>query len=95
MTPSAEALFKLHNSGDPAQDFGAHCLPFAIPLATLLSEVHKIVQTPGLILVMYELDSMTRQIYTDGRKLPAEPSPPGLVIRQGGIATRSSSRRTG
>jgi hypothetical protein len=83
MTPSAEALFKLHNSGDPAQDFGAHCLPFAIPLATLLSEVHKIVQTPGLILVMYELDSMTRQIYTDGRKLPAKPSPSWLGYSAG------------
>jgi hypothetical protein len=83
MTPSAEARFKLHNSGDPAQDFGAHCLPFAIPLATLLSEVHKIVQTPGLILVMYELDSMTRQIYTDGRKLPAEPSPSWLGYSAG------------
>ena len=78
MTPAAEAVFKLHNSGDPKQDFGAHCLPFGTPLATLLSEVHKIVQTPGLILVMYELDSMTRQIYTDGRKLPAEPNPSWL-----------------
>jgi hypothetical protein len=78
MTPAAETVFKLHNSGDPKQDFGAHCLPFGTPLATLLSEVHKIVQTPGLILVMYELDSMTRQIYTDGRKLPAEPNPSWL-----------------
>ena len=48
--------YKPGEIGDPQQDFGARCLPFGTPLATLLSEVHKIVQTPGLILVMYELD---------------------------------------
>jgi len=52
-----------------------HCLPLGIPLATLLSEVTKIVQAPGLTVVMLELDNATRQIYTDGRKLPVNPSP--------------------
>jgi hypothetical protein len=48
-------------------------LPAGVPPATLLSEVQKIVQTPGLLIVMHELDlGMSRQIYTDGRPLPTE-----------------------
>jgi hypothetical protein len=56
----------------------SRCLPASIPLATLLSEVTKIVQTPGLTLVMHELDNATRQIYTDGRPLPVDPNPSWL-----------------
>ena len=36
---------------------------------------YKIVQTPGLIVMLYERDTNFRQIYTDGRKLPEDPSP--------------------
>jgi hypothetical protein len=54
-----------------------HCLPAGVPLSTLLSEVTKIVQTPGLTLIMLELGG-TRQIYTDGRKHVADPSPSWL-----------------
>jgi hypothetical protein len=53
----------------------ARCLPGSIPLGTMLSEFTKIVQAPGLTLVMHELDNATRQIYTDGRPLPADPNP--------------------
>jgi hypothetical protein len=56
----------------------SRCLPAGIPLATLLSEVTKIVQAPGITLVMHELDNATRQIYTDGRALPANPNPSWL-----------------
>ena len=54
-----------------------HCLPAGIPLSTMVSEVSKIVQTPGLILIMLELGGV-RQIYTDGRKHVADPSPSWL-----------------
>ena len=47
-------------------------------VATLLSEVTKIVQTPGLTMMMLELDNTYRQIYTDGRKLPVDPNPSWL-----------------
>jgi hypothetical protein len=53
-----------------------HCLPWGIPASTLFAPVHKIVQTPGLIVMMLEVDSgATRQIHTDGRKLPVDPQP--------------------
>ena len=59
-------------------DWLSRCLPATTPLATMLSEVTKIVQAPGLTLVMHELDNATRQIYTDGRPLPTDPNPSWL-----------------
>jgi hypothetical protein len=49
-----------------------NCLPVGIPLASLLSDPFKIVQSPGLIVILYETDGTHRQIYTDGRGLPKE-----------------------
>jgi hypothetical protein len=46
-----------------------HCLPTGIPFGALVSEPIKIVQAPGLTVVMFEGDQ-PRQIYTDGRELP-------------------------
>ena len=51
------------------------CLPLGFPLVTLLSEVHKIVQAPGITMMLIEGDNTYRQIYTDGRRLPADPQP--------------------
>jgi len=47
-------------------------LPAGFPLAGLLSEPIKIVQAPRLTIVLYEGGNNHRQIYTDGRKLPAD-----------------------
>jgi hypothetical protein len=77
LTPEAQALLKQRGRGGEALP-SIYCLPLGIPLSTLLSEVHKIVQTPGLIVIMHEIDGLNRQIYTDGRKLPPDPSPSWL-----------------
>jgi hypothetical protein len=78
MTPQAEAIYTRRSQGKEASPT-EQCLPAGVPRATLLSEVHKIVQAPGLIIVMHELDGgMSRQIYTDGRKLPKDPNPTWL-----------------
>ena len=78
MTPQAEALYMRRSQGKELSPT-EQCLPAGVPRATLLSEVHKIVQTPGLIIVMHELDGgMSRQIYTDGRPLPEDPTPSWL-----------------
>src|SRR5229473_2226585 len=67
MTPQAEAIYMRRRQGQEISPT-EQCLPAGVPRATLLSEVHKIVQAPGLIIVMHELDGgMSRQIYTDGR----------------------------
>jgi hypothetical protein len=71
------------NKHESGLDNLARCLPGSIPLSTMLSEFTKIVQTPGLTLVMHELDNATRQIYTDGRPLPADPNPSWLGYSTG------------
>jgi hypothetical protein len=54
----------------------AQCLPhFMVHIAPL--SLYKIVQTPGLIVILYESQGMPlpRQIFTDGRPLPDDPTP--------------------
>jgi hypothetical protein len=82
MTPEGQARFEKNRKGDTLSLTTA-CLPIGMPRALLLSEVHKIIQAPGVIAVMLELDSMTRQIYTDGRPLPKDPTPSWLGYSTG------------
>ncbi len=35
----------------------------------------KILQTPGLVAVLYEYQTIFRQLFTDGRALPTDPNP--------------------
>ena len=53
----------------------SHCLPGGIPFGALLPIPFKVIQTPGLIAMLFEGDGTIRQIYTDGRKPPADPQP--------------------
>jgi hypothetical protein len=53
------------------------CLPLGIPQVHALPGPYKIVQTPGLTLMIYEGEP-TRQIFTDGRKHPSDPDPSWL-----------------
>ncbi len=52
---------------------------FGIPLAGLLSEPIKIVQAPRLTMILYEVDNLHRQIFTDGRVLPKEVNLPAYL----------------
>jgi hypothetical protein len=68
--PEVAELFRKNVAG------GGNCLPLGIPGADILAYApFKIIQTHGLIVILYELDNTHRQIYTDGRKLPADPQP--------------------
>jgi hypothetical protein len=71
--PEALALYrKSSNLESPS----TRCVPQGIPRGDLDNYLpFKIVQTPGLIAVLYEESNTYRQIYTDGRKLPGDPQP--------------------
>ena len=56
----------------------SHCLPEGMPLVEMAPAPYKIIQNPGLIVILYERDTTYRQIHTDGRKLPTDPSPTWL-----------------
>ncbi|MGP0076583.1 MAG: hypothetical protein ACLPWF_32105 [Bryobacteraceae bacterium] len=52
-----------------------HCLPIGIPADDLLPGPFKIIQNPGLIVIRNEYENTFRQVYTDGRKPPADLEP--------------------
>jgi hypothetical protein len=69
MRPKTAEIFRRRASG--MEDRGT-CLPVGIPLAGLVSEATKFIQSPSQLVVLYESDGTHRQIYTDGRSLPKE-----------------------
>ena len=48
----------------------AHCLPIGITQLHNHPQPRKIIQSPGLVLILYEANGGIRQIFTDGRPLP-------------------------
>jgi hypothetical protein len=76
MRPETAALFERNTQRRGTDSPPARCLPQGLPRADIFSYApFKIIQTPGLIVVLYEVDNTHRQIYTDGRKLPPDPQP--------------------
>jgi hypothetical protein len=54
----------------------AHCLPLGLMQLHEHPQPRKIIQTPGLIVILYEAQGGVRQIFTDGRSLPTnDPQP--------------------
>ncbi|MEO8096656.1 MAG: hypothetical protein ABI811_03070 [Acidobacteriota bacterium] len=51
------------------------CLPSNFPRFYTLPHVQKVIQTPGLLVMLNEYNSSYRQIFTDGRPLPEDPQP--------------------
>lgn len=66
------SLFAEHFAGLSKDAPFSHCLPVGIPLADLAPIPFKIIQTPSVVVMLYEGDGSFRQIHTDGRKLPSD-----------------------
>jgi hypothetical protein len=75
MTPWATELRKQRMSTDSKDNPDANCLPMGIPQFHMQPQPRKIVQTPGLVLIIYEANYGIRYIYTDGRTLPPQGEP--------------------
>ena len=63
---------KLDNGKD---DPTSWCLPLGVPRLLVDPEYRKIVQVPGLVVILTERNASYRQIFTDGRPLPEDPQP--------------------
>jgi len=75
MRPATAELFQL-NAAKKSRSSSANCLPQGLPRTDINSYApFKIIQTPGVIAMLYEVDNTHRQIYTDGRPLPMDPQP--------------------
>lgn len=75
MLPWAEALYNQRKATNGKDHPGAQCLPSGMPEKDDVPAPYKIVQTPGLIVFLYESRTIYRQIFTDGRSLPDDPNP--------------------
>src|SRR5215467_9101288 len=73
--PWARTLAEKRLTGNSKDIPSARCLPLGPLLAHTYLDPRKVVQVPGLLLILNERDSMYRQIFTDGRPLPQDPSP--------------------
>ena len=75
LRPEAEALVRERKASGYPDFTSEECLPIGFPLAVLLAPVFRVVQSPGITIMLLEEGNTYRQIYTDGRPLPTDPQP--------------------
>jgi len=74
--PWAAELRKRRAAENNKDNPDAHCLPIGLMQLHTHPEPRKIIQTPGLIVILYEANGGIRQIFTDGRPLPSKDAQP-------------------
>jgi len=75
LTPYAADVLAKRRARNSKDNPEASCLPMGIMQFWTQGFPRKFVQTPGLIVVLYEASSGIRQIFTDGRPLPPQGEP--------------------
>ena len=75
LTPWAAELKKNRMATNSRDNPDANCLPMGPTQFHMQPQPRKIVQTPTLIVILYEANYGTRLIYTDGRALPPQGEP--------------------
>lgn len=75
LKPEASELKKQRMATNNKDNPDANCLPMGITQFHMQPQPRKIVQTPGLIIILYEANYGLRYIYMDGRSLPPQGEP--------------------
>lgn len=73
--PWAAELHKQRVASNSKDNPDAHCLPLGLMQLHTHSQPRKMIQTPGVIVILYEANGGVRQIFTDGRPQPKDPEP--------------------
>ena len=73
--PWAAELVKKRRAANSKDDPQSVCLPRGAMRINTDGLLKKIVQAPGLMLILTERNANYRQIFTDGRPLPVDPNP--------------------
>jgi len=73
--PWLAALVKERTANNAKDDPHVRCLPDTFLRAYGLPHLLKFVQTPGLLVVLNEMNAGYRQVFLDGRSLPEDPQP--------------------
>jgi hypothetical protein len=69
-TPWAADVRKQRMAANQKDNPDAHCLPLGLTQLHMHPQPRKIIQTPKLIIILYEAQGGVRQIFMDGRALP-------------------------
>jgi hypothetical protein len=75
LQPWAAELVKARRSENNKDDPDSHCQPLGPIKMHLHPYPRKMIQVPGLLVILFERDTAYRQIFTDGRALPVDPQP--------------------
>ena len=73
--PWAAAARKARTAENGKDDPSSHCLPRGVAKSHTTPLLRKIVQVPGLVVILNEANAAYRQIFTDGRPLPTIEQP--------------------
>ena len=73
--PWAEQLYKERIDNNGKDHPGVRCLPSGIPEKNNIPDGLKVVQTPDLLVFLYESRTIYRQVFMDGRPLPKNAQP--------------------
>lgn len=72
--PWAKELYEHRRATDSKDDPTALCIVGGVPRNDLVPYPFKILQVPGMVVILYEAVQSFRQIFTDGRPLPKDPN---------------------
>ena len=83
LQPWAAKVVEERQANQGTDDPLAHCRPTGMPLINAVPLPFKIVQTRDLILILYEENSIFRQIFMNGRRPAPDPEPRFLGYSSG------------
>ena len=73
--PWAAELHRQRVASNSKDNPDAHCLPLGLMQLHTHGQPRKMIQTPGVIVILYEANGGVRQIFTDGRSVPKDSEP--------------------
>jgi hypothetical protein len=76
LKPEGAALFQERRAGNGKDNPEAHCLPMGFMQFHTQGAPRKFIQTPDVLVILYEASMGMRQIFTDGRSLPTDDPQP-------------------
>lgn len=72
LTPWAAQVLQQRKSTNSKDNPDAHCLPLGLMQLHTHPQPRKMIQTPGVTVILYEAQAGIRQIFTDGRTSPPD-----------------------
>jgi len=73
--PWAKKLFDERRATLSKDDPTGYCIPGGVPRSDAVPYPFKVVQPPGMVVILYEAVHSFRQIFLDGREIPKDPNP--------------------